>query len=620
MWTVERIELKDFRSFVGRHEFLLPSSGGLYYLTGDNLIEPDLGANGCGKSTLWDALFWCLYGVTSRGLKASALLPWAGDGKGPVDVRVHLRMVDGRRFALRRTWKPNALNVSRDGGPEEPLEQHHVDSLIGLDADTFQHTVLLSQFGRTFFDLSATEKLTLFTRLLGLDGWLSRAERAQQQYRVLSDAHAELQRSLSRLEGELAADERTEQTIQAQHQDFATRQRELVASLKRDRKAALNEKRSAEAELVKVAPNRSEVSGAQKAKEDLEALLNRSNTLREQAATLRGKRDGIKAQQERIAADVKRLGSVKGKCPVCLQNVSPAHLETERKRLLKDGGGLDAEDARLRVELQAIADDLQTIAVRRGDAERVCADFADRLRDLDELKDRLTEIVRETTAGVRDLDARIAVEERRGNPHAHHLRETRARMVETRTALNRKKGTLVDIEQRREATRYWVNGFKAIRLFLVEEALTELAISVNNNLLRLGLRGWTVRFDVERETKSGTISRGFQTFVKSPRSPDEVPWESWSGGELQRLRLAGAMGVADLILSRKGVAPSLELWDEPSDGLSPEGVDSVVLALADRADETGRQVWLTEHQAIDFGGFAQTFVVEMTEDGSQVRA
>jgi len=66
MLTFKSLSITDFKSFVGAHTFdFFSSSPGLYYITGDNRTAPALGANGCGKTTLLDAVCWTLYGKTT---------------------------------------------------------------------------------------------------------------------------------------------------------------------------------------------------------------------------------------------------------------------------------------------------------------------------------------------------------------------------------------------------------------------------------------------------------------------------------------------------------------------------------------------------------------------------
>ncbi len=67
---LQRISITGFRSFRTTQVLLLNKMyPGLWLVTGENEVEPELGANGAGKSSLFEAVHWALYGKTSRSLK-----------------------------------------------------------------------------------------------------------------------------------------------------------------------------------------------------------------------------------------------------------------------------------------------------------------------------------------------------------------------------------------------------------------------------------------------------------------------------------------------------------------------------------------------------------------------
>lgn len=205
------------------------------------------------------------------------------------------------------------------------------------------------------------------------------------------------------------------------------------------------------------------------------------------------------------------------------------------------------------------------------------------------------------------------------NPHHARLRETEQQAVELTAEIRLRKKNLKRARVNAERVRYWIKGFRELRLWLVEESLAQLEIEANAALYALGLEGWRMQFDVERETKAGGVSRGFTVLVESPESDGAVPWESWSGGESQRLRIACEIGLANLILAQRGAAFDLEMWDEPSSWLTEEGVESLLRLLRERARESGRKVLVADHRALGFGGFSRTLFVEKGKNGSQLK-
>ena len=153
---------------------------------------------------------------------------------------------------------------------------------------------------------------------------------------------------------------------------------------------------------------------------------------------------------------------------------------------------------------------------------------------------------------------------------------------------------------------HWVQGFKDVRLFLVAEALLQLEVEVNSALESLGLVGWSIHFAPDSETKAGATKRGFSVTVLSPVNERPVPWQVWSGGEAQRLRLAASMGLSNLISAYTAFEPFVEVWDEPTNGMSKEGIADLLTAMQERAQRYKRQVWVIDHRTLDAGLFQQT--------------
>ena len=170
MFDIKQVELDNFRSYRGKHTFTLPTECGLYSITGRNEFEPRLGANGVGKSTLLDAVFWCLYGHTTRGLKAGDVVAW---GEGSCSVQVSLTVAT-QALQIRRSQSPNSLTLNGKPISQEALEKH-----LRLGPEAFTYAVLLPQFGESFFDLAPAAKLTLFSQIMELDYWLDKSGEAQ---------------------------------------------------------------------------------------------------------------------------------------------------------------------------------------------------------------------------------------------------------------------------------------------------------------------------------------------------------------------------------------------------------------------------------------------------------
>lgn len=217
-----------------------------------------------------------------------------------------------------------------------------------------------------------------------------------------------------------------------------------------------------------------------------------------------------------------------------------------------------------------------------------------------------------------ELDAEHA--EREVNPYAKLRDEAEQRIAELERRAARLTQASDEAQTRFSVASAWVRWFKEIRLAQIGEALTQLEIEVNNQVGALGLLDWELRFDVDKESKSGTIQRGFSVTVLSPHNSKPVPWEAWSGGERQRLIVAAQMGLANLIRARTGTTVNLEVWDEPTTGMSAQGVEDLLAALHKRAEAEDRQVWVVDHRTLGFNKFTGHVGVIKTAQGSRFKS
>ena len=130
---------------------------------------------------------------------------------------------------------------------------------------------------------------------------------------------------------------------------------------------------------------------------------------------------------------------------------------------------------------------------------------------------------------------------------------------------------------------------------------------------------WGITYATEKETKAGTRQQVLDVAVRSPASGDEsVRWEVWSGGEGQRLRLAGALALSEVLLAHAGVRFDLRVLDEPTRGLSPEGVRDLCELLTEYAAQADLAVWYIDHAAVDSAAAASTLMVIKDGSGSRI--
>lgn len=601
-----RIVIERFRSFHGRQEFIFPRTPGLYYLTGRNEAQPELGANGVGKSTLWDAVTWCLYGRTVRGLGAGDVSSWGSSKPGGVLVQLEIE-VRSRRITIRRTWKPNTLQLITDRGPS-PIDQKELEKILGMNLLSFLNSVMFGQFSQTFLDLDPSKKEHVLCSALGLNVWLDYSKAAGSKASELARKERENHGDIRNLEGSL-------QVLQEEdyHNNYNGQEQWLIEDIKRARKDI----KEAEATLDTLSD---ELEGFT---EDLESLQDLEEQEQDSAALYREAKDTLytswqKAQlllsQEEKA--LKALESQQGsRCSVCGQPLTRQHRQEE---VLKRS-----------IRVQNLWDKASEEENKYRTAEKELAAATQKLnkaaREVDSVSDEIKKIEKQYDT-IEDKIANYRATIKRSRKELSKVRKDREEELQARTRktsntrrnLSNAKVLGHKLREDLHYAKYWVSGFRDVRLFLMEDALKQLERSVNAAMASLGLGGWKLEFTTKKVTKKGEVTGSrLDAFVTAPDTQDKVPWEAWSGGESQRLRLAGAMGLSELIAISTGNRLGIEVWDEPTSWLSKEGVDNLVQLLRERAIRERKIIWLVDHRTLG-ATFDGTWSVVKTRSGSKI--
>lgn len=603
------IGLQNFRSFRGRQTFEFPEGPGLFFMRGINEVDTRIEANGAGKSTLWEALTWAITGRTSRGLKGGDVASWGG-GKG-VAVDVVFVGEDGAQHVLQRTWGP--ISCKLDGVDTVP---DVAELVLGISASSFLSCVMLSQTQPMFLDLKPDAKAAAFSEVLGLDVWLTYAKRAGEKASEQDKRVRSAEGVLARAEGalqELVSDglkSSREEWESMRERDLARMEGEFDRALAAIDAAKMT--RAADALRVHETEESRRHATSEQIRANLEAF--RSGPLQEAKTAAALAKDGVR----RAAEELKACDSMGAVCSACGQDIAESaraeHIEAAERELLLAQRRAKAADNVLRGVDEGAREIEEQYDRVRGELRALSSQKG----ALDRAHDAARRMLSRAEAEADRIESAFKVRQAEVNPFLALEEAAQKARDAAQKALTDARANLSRAQERYALLSLWVRGFKDVRLELIGEGLSQLEIEVNNNLGRLGLGAWRIAFDVDRETASGGLKKGFAVTVQSPANEQPVPWEAWSGGESQRLRLAGSMGLADVTRSVRGVGLNLEVWDEPTTWLSPQGVSDLLQCLAARAVREGRQIWIVDHRSLSFGAFTGSVTIRKTSNGSVI--
>lgn len=598
---IKYIEIEGFRSFAKKTKLKFPDGPGLFIVRGQNLLEPALGANGSGKSTVFDALVWCLYGKTTRGLYGPSVESWSTDDPTIVTVQFATHVVTrGRR--------PNTLSL--DG---QIVEQPAVDDTVGMTFDRFTQTVVLPQFGSLFPDMKPTARLDLVSSVLDLEVWSAASRVAVERLARFGREMVDAERVLHGIEAKKQTLIEQQQQLNSERLTWADKHREQIEQTKVSLGEANATASEAAAHLTFLRTEMDEATATRDSyRKELSAIVTKKHALKVEHATKRAEVSHIatemsEAHQEEDDVEADLLDK---SCPTCFQPVSAEQIETVLAAIDVAITEIESRHAQAKKELRSLEDEIDAV-----DKEFRKRDAACDKREQDAVAATDAHVTQQravdrTMERVKSWKNKLKALQDEDNPLEHALEEITDKLDDIDEDIEDAEMRYYEAVTHVDLVKEWPVWFKHLRLWLIDTTLNELTMRVNNALVTLGLVGWEINFVIERETKAGTVSKGFEILVRSPASPAGVPWEAWSGGETQRLRVACATGLAELIRLRNPRTPAVEVWDEPTAHLDREGVRDLAQFFKDRS--VHRQVWLVDHRALD--GVAEDGSVLVVKD------
>jgi DNA repair protein SbcC/Rad50 len=314
------LEIENYKHYGGTHRVSFREQG----------LVAVIGANGVGKTTLFEAIEWCLY-------KPGSILNdqvRTRNGTGPTEVRVTLADPQtGVQYIVERRLRRSGgvvASVYRADRPEAPIVQgtdavtsHVTTTLIGLDYRAFVSTFFTRQKELNFFgSLNPTERRRAVSRLLGHDA-IEAAQKsvAEARTEAKKDADRTAKDYADRTEGrDLAAECDTAERSVA-HAEQSVREHTAATESAKQALDQVSERREAlqvleredleyERQLARVDSDRrlaeQQQADVQAYLAELERDANRRQTLEpvaaagpERVATLDGHREELQREQAR---------------------------------------------------------------------------------------------------------------------------------------------------------------------------------------------------------------------------------------------------------------------------------------------------------------------------------
>ena len=518
---------------------------GIFLVEGKNRDEEGVSSNGTGKSSLFEAITWCLYGNTVRGVAADQVVRRKSKGTHvSVGLIIHGKGKATYMEVHRYRKDPehgDGVRLLVDGKEQTPKKVAEANKAIveqiGIDFDTMRDALYLTQgFDNRFSEKTPTQRLLCLERIVDTQIYETAAKKARERVRGeksdIQEKSAVLKQMMARLEELAEIESSLGEDIERLSQPEAVDLKEMKESL----------------ETLDVESIASEIS-------DLETVL---DSLQKEEGEKREERRPLDSRSSVLVAEIgalrDNLSSIKKlkQCPTCDQEVPAKHRSVLVSRIV---GQLSDKEK----ELTEVSGKCESLDKVMGRLASNIAEQKSKLRDIRKKKD-------EVAGEKADLEQRIA-EISQAEENIASLQKKVDDISAKATSIGDEyreiKESVKAAKEELSYDEFWESGFQELR----RKVLQSLISFLNTRIAEYSGFLWERSVSLVLDDKNIKLEL------------DGYDIKGCSGGECKRVDLAVAFALRDLVAA--GMLPcSWLIVDEPFDFLDGSGAKGLVTLLS----------------------------------------
>lgn len=628
-----KLSIKNFL-VIGEAEVDLHNCG-LTLIEGRNEDDESANSNGAGKSSLVDALCWCLYGVTGRGVSGDAVINKKTKKECVVGVEVWTEGLNC--YYIERGRKSSRIgnnlivqHVIVDGndvgsGCELTKTtvadtQALVNELLGCSYEIFTSSIYAVQ--EKMPDLPAlTDKAlkTLIEEAAGIDKLQKASEIAHAKYQDCVRLTTETQGKIENLTSELSNNKKLlddvvyekethirnatiERAQQLRYKDLLESELKKASALPVEAVEAI-EKKKAEIQAKIDEYSFIEAKGAEKQRLAMSAQSHCVMTKKE-----------IEKEKEKIADLNKEINNLEAKigthCSECGKVYQAEDLETAKKAIESQIANKTKEVLKQIEDFKKQVAEAKVLAKDAEDFKKSMPNATELMSAMNELNERLKKN--------QDVQFQIDTQKRELQNLKKTIEATEEVTVKDETPYNKTIKTLEESIARLEKDKkeresehekyaeqqkiaeavdelYSRKGIRAHILDTVTPFLNERTAFYLNTLSDGEI---TATWQTLTKTAKGDFKEKFSIDVQSVKGAN--CFAGLSGGEKRKVRVATSMALQDLVASRAKKPIDLYIADEVDHALDASGLERMMSILEEKAKQFGTALVISHNSLRDW--------------------
>lgn len=556
------------------------------------LIE---GENGAGKSTIFDAIAWALFGTTFRGVKGDDVIRRKAKKNCLVQVNVTNPPMVIKRYRKHETFGDRLIIEDGSKTIEKgtlALTQAWLTERLGIDFDLLKCVIFSQDDSFNFVNAGNKDQKDILAKIMRIN-YSEYQKRAKDEYKKLESTLRDHEGNIAILTSHI--DDDIEASCDKRIAQWEEQRAIKIKKIKDSVSVLMDNFATLNGEIK-------DVSELQSLKSKIDSAINmfegKKKELSHNVGSHRGQISVFKKELEQIS----RIGA---HCHTCFQSVNEKVVLARKRQVKEQIQELEEEAIQFSDKCEEID---EKISKYRANKEKV-------VRAIEEQRQKAKEVLIIEKRIVEENN-RAEDEELAENPYVKEKEVALAKQKKIKEKIEWLRNERAGISEILPYYSFWVEAFgdSGIKSFVFDLICSTLTEQANKYLDILTNGTTTISFDTQQKLKSGETREKFDCEIIT--DGDRCMYETYSGGEKTRIALAVDMALSQLMQEYYKTQFNFVVFDERDEYLNNAGRRQYLSLLKEIAKN--KTAYVISHDDTLKGMFDTTITVKKIEGISKI--
>jgi len=567
--------IQNFLS-VGNEKLILNFQNGINLITGINKDKES--KNGCGKTTILDALYWSIFGNTIRDIKKDRIVHNHSKETCSVELEFDITGIDGNtiEYKIERTLNPSKVHLYKKEVDTTYSTIQKTDEaileLIGANEELFRNSVIMSLDNTLpFMAQKKIEKRKFIEGILQINIFSDMLLKVRADYNenkknfeILTNKFTEKQKTISFFE---------EQKIK--NEEIKKQKIEILQN-----KIKENEEKLKNNQNQTLLDTKTKIEDSLKKTEDaIKKIEQKTTKISDSLLEFTKKEATLHTEIENIDKQVKSFKNKTGICPTCKKKLSDeddSSIEIHINELLEEKNTKKQEFDTVSNERHGVSNE-KTLFLKKSQ------ELSDLYKSLSQKNTKIDSIIRENSS-ISDknieLNESITSISQEKDYTQDKIKEISDEIGELEDFLLKEQKNITILQNSKV-----ILSEEGVKTYIIKKLLVLLNNKLNCYLKKLEAP-CTCTFDEMFE----------ETIINENNK--ECSYFNFSGGERKRIDLAIIFTFQDILKSQAGIHYSLNMYDELFDSALDEvGSSKAIDILKENSEKNNQSIYIISHNS-----------------------